>query len=71
MKAWFVWNEDAGEGVVLCEEKDAIYAATGRRIEMAISCLADEWRELYACEDRKIEYPRVVGNVVDGIFIKD
>jgi hypothetical protein len=47
MKAYAVWNEEAGEGVVFADRGDAEYAATGRSRSSGLSTVADEWRNIY------------------------
>lgn len=69
-KDWFVWNEEAEEGVVLCDRNDVEFAATGRQISMGVSCVADRWRELYAEDEPEIEFPVVEGQIINGTFIR-
>ena len=70
-KVWFVWNEQAEEGIVLSERPDAKFAATGRQTTIGVSSLAYEWRELFADDDPNIVFAMTEGSIVDGVFIKD
>jgi hypothetical protein len=70
-KAWFIYNEEAEEGIVLCDISDAVFAAKGRQVNIGVSCVADHWRELYADDESDIEFPMIEGSIIDGVFIKD
>lgn len=47
MKAFLVWNKEAGEGVVFADRNDANFAARPRPAPCGISTLADEWRNIH------------------------
>ena len=55
MKAFLVWNKEAGEGVVFSDRNDAVYAATERAESFGVSTLADEWRGVYGESGEKYE----------------
>lgn len=70
MKAYLVWNPDAGdgEGVVFAEESDAKYASTGKRRHLTgigIPTLAEEFREIYACDEPRKVFPIIEIEVPD------
>lgn len=46
-QAYMVWNEDAQEGVIFDDYKDAQYAATGKAQGLGVSTIADAWRDTY------------------------
>lgn len=66
---YLVWNDEAKEGIILESLFDAVYAATGKHTTAGVSCLAEEWRELYGENGEK--YPYYRGTFVDGQFLKD
>ena len=57
MKAYLVWNAEAGEGVVFDDKTDATYAATGDdQGKFSVCTLAWRWRD-HACEEDDTTYP--------------
>lgn len=59
MKAFLVYNLEAGEGVVFDSESDAHYAATGDDPHdpdlPGVSCIAKEWRKIYGEDGQEFE----------------
>ncbi len=47
MKLYLVLNPKALEGVVLPEQKDALYASDGNARQFGVSSLASEFRDVY------------------------
>lgn len=71
MKAYLVWNPDAGdgdgEGVVFTDKPDAKYASTGKLSlgTFGVSSLADEFREMYAYDEPRKVFPIIEIEVPD------
>lgn len=69
MKAYLVWNPDAGqgEGVVFTESREALYASTGRGMSLAsgVPTLALEFREIYAYDEPDKVFPIIEIQVPD------
>lgn len=59
MKAFLVWNKEAGEGVVFTDSNDAIYAATGSDTPCGVSTLAYEWRDVYGESGEQYEVQEI------------
>lgn len=61
MKAFLVWNPEAGdgEGVVFTDTVDAKYASTGKKsfAMFGVPTLAEQFRETYAYDDPNKVFP--------------
>tara|TARA_R110002124_G_scaffold222257_1_gene387651 strand:- start:206 stop:421 length:216 start_codon:yes stop_codon:yes gene_type:complete len=70
MKAYLVWNPEAGdgEGVVFTEKPDAKYASTGKGMSLmsGVPTLAEEFRDIYAYDDPKKVFPIIEIEVPDA-----
>lgn len=71
MKAYLVWNPDAGdgEGVVFTDKPDAEYASTGKGMSITdggVPTLAEEFRDIYAYDEPRKVFPIIEIEVPDG-----
>lgn len=58
-KYYIVWNEEKTEGVIFDDERDAIFAQSGKRSMVGHSTLAYDWRDNYDDLDGDVEIQEV------------